>query len=213
MDGSEETLSASASNETNMSDLKGLMMQINTNIMSSEKKLSKRIDALEADLEGKLYKRIHELITTTVRSEIDELRRVYMSEVEGLKSQIALLEKSYAEAVKANGSFSVSGESKAQFEERKRRIVVRNLPSGPNETSQVVLDKVNAMIRDGCKLTDVKVTTAERKATSGKNPGVVIASIETFPQKQTLMKNKFALKRTTKYKNIYIENDYSSDTK
>ena len=199
--------------ETSLCDLKSLMKQISKDIVSSEKKLATRIDALEADLEGKLYNRIHELITTTVRAEIDELRREYGSEIEGLKAKISQLEKSYADAVKNNGAVSGNGETKAQFEERKKRIVVRNLPQGADETPQTVMDKMNAMIRDGCKLTDVTVTAAERKTSAGRKPGVIIASIETFPQKQKLMKCKSALKKTVAYKKVFIDNDYSPETR
>lgn len=87
------------------------------------------------------------------------------------------------------------------------------MSTGANETSQTDSDKVTAMIRNGCKLTDVKVTSAERKATSGRKPGVILASIETFPQKQKLMKSKSALKKTLLYKNVYIENDYCPETR
>ena len=41
--------------------LKSLMFQISKDITFPEKKLSQRIDALESDLDGKLYKRIHVL--------------------------------------------------------------------------------------------------------------------------------------------------------
>ena len=177
------------------------------------KKLGTRIDALESDLEGKLYTRIYELITTTVRAEIDELRREYVSEIEGLKTKITQLEKSYADALKCNGSSSSKGETKAQFEDRKKRIVVRNLPQATDETPQIVMDKMNAMIRDGCKLTYVTVTAAERKTSAGRKPGVIIASIETFPQKQKLMKSKSALKKTVAYKKVFIDNDYNSETR
>ena len=210
--GSSEKRLTEESGETSLSDLKSLMQQINSSIVSSEKKLTTRIDSLESELEGKLYNRIHELINTTVRSEIDELRREYISEIEGLKSKLSHLEKSYADVIKNNGN-SGSGESRTQFEERKRRIVIQNLPVVQNETVQIVTDKVNAMIRDGCKLTDVKCTTAVRKETKGKHSTLIIASIETFPQKQKLMKAKSALKRTVAYKNVYIENDYCQETR
>ena len=203
----------SEAGETSLCDLKSLMQQISKDIVFSEKKLATRIKALEADLESKLYTRIHELITITVRAEIDELRREYSSEIEGLKTKITLLEKSYAEAVKCNGVSGNSGETKAQFEERKKRIVVRNLPQGANETPQIVMDKVNAMIRDGCKLTDVKVTAAQRKISARRRPGVIVTSIETFAQKQKIMKSKSSLKRTAVYKRVYIENDYCLETR
>ena len=211
--GSSEKDIISETGETSLCDLKSLMQQISKDIISSEKKLATRIDSLESDLEGKLYNRIHELITTTVRAEIDELRREYCSEIEGLKTKISQLEKSYADAVKCNGSPSGGSESRAQFEERKKRIVVRNLPQGANETPQIVMDKLNAMIRDGCKLTDVTVTAAERKTSAGRKPGVIIASIDTFPQKQKLMKSKSALKKTVAYKRVFIDNDYCSETR
>ena len=211
--GSSKKVDCEVSGETSLSDLKFLMQQISKDIVSSEKKLAARIDTLESDLESKLYSRIHDLITTTVKSEIDELRREYISEIDGLKVKIAALEKSYVEAVKCNGSYSGSGETKAQFEERKRRTVVRNLPQGTNETPQTVTGKVNALIRDGCKLTDVKVAVAERKASTGRKPGVIVATVETFPQKQKLMKCKAALKKTDTYKKVYIENDYCPETR
>ena len=86
--GSSEKDIISETGETSLCDLKSLMQQISKDIISSEKKLATRIDSLESDLEGKLYNRIHELITTTVRAEIDELRREYCSEIEGLKPRL-----------------------------------------------------------------------------------------------------------------------------
>ena len=87
------------------------------------------------------------------------------------------------------------------------------IPCDRNETAQVSKDKVSALIRDGCKLSNVKVTQAERKFSKGKKPGPIIATIETFEQKQSLMKNKNSLKNVNKYKKVYIENDYSPETR
>ena len=42
---------------------------------------------------------------------------------------------------------------------------------------------------------------------------MIIASIETFPQKQKLMKSKSALKLTVAYKKAFIDNDYNSETR
>ena len=101
----------------------------------------------------------------------------------------------------------------ATFEECKKRIVVRGLPCDRNEAAQVTYDKVMALIRDGCKLCDIKVTQAERKFSRGKKPGPVIATIENFEQKQKLMKGKNALKNTEQYKRVNIENDYAPETR
>ena len=103
--------------------------------------------------------------------------------------------------------------SASAFEERKKRIVVRGIPCGRNETAQVSKDKATALIRDGCKLSNVKVTQAERKFSKGTKPGPIIATIETFEQKHSLVKNNNNLKNANKYKKVYIENDYSNETR
>ena len=75
---------------------------------------------------------------------------------------------------------------------------------------------MTALIRDGCKLSivsNVKVIQAERKFSKGRKAGTIIATIETFEQKQSLMKNKNSLKNVNKYKKVYIENDYSPETR
>ena len=67
-------------------------------------------------------------ISLKIGQSVNELRREYVSEIEGLKTKITQLEKSYADALKCNGLSSSKGETNAQFEDRKKRIVVRNLP-------------------------------------------------------------------------------------
>ena len=83
---------------------------------------------------------------------------------------------------------------------------MRGIPCDQNETAQVSKDKVTALIRDGCKLSNVKVTQAERKFSKGKKPGPINATIETFEQKQSLIIYKNSLKNVIKYKKVYIEN-------
>ena len=184
--------------------IKLLFSNLSHDIQSSHDKLSKRLDSLEEDLQGK----IKELVSVAIKAEVDKLRTEYSTEINSLKSKVANLEKSYAEVVRDNGMSSA-----AAFEERKKRIVVRGIPCGRTESAQESQDKVMALVRDGCKLFDVKVTQAERKFSRGKKPGPIIATIETFEQKQKLMKTKNALKNVDKYKKVYIENDYAPETR
>ena len=181
-----------------------LFSNLSNDIQSSHDKLSKRLDSLEEDLQGK----IKELVSVAIKAEVDKVRTEYSAEINSLKAKVSSLEKSYADVVRVNGMSSA-----AAFEERKKRIVVRGIPCDRNETAQVSKDKVSALIRDGCKLSNVKVTQAERKFSKGKKPGPIIATIETFEQKQSLMKNKNSLKNVNKYKKVYIENDYSPETR
>ena len=184
--------------------IKLLFKNLSQDIQTSYAKLEKRLDNLEKDLEGK----ITELISVAIKTEVNKLRSEYSSEIDSLKSKVSQLEKSYADIVKNNGHVVNSA-----FEERKKRIVVRGLPCDRNESAQVTHDKVMGLIRDGCKLADVKVTKAERKFSRGRKPGPVIATIESFEQKQKLMKSKNMLKNIEQYKKVYIDNDYAPEVR
>ena len=59
----------------------------------------------------------------------------------------------------------------------------------------------------------MKATDAVRKPAGGKKPRVMIAIIETFPQKQKLMKTKSALKKIDTYKKVYREDSCSETRK
>ena len=178
--------------------IKTLFANLSADIQSSHEKLSQRLDSLENDLKGK----ISELVTEAIKSEVAKLRDEYSSEIDSLKAKVTQLEKSYAEVVKNSGQVT-----RAAFEERKKRIVIRGLPGDNGESGQVTRDKVMSLIRDGCKLADVSVTHAERKSTRSKKPGPVIATVESFEKKQTLMKAKNSLRNIDQYKQVYIEND------
>ena len=131
--------------------IKLLFTNLSTDIQSSHDKLSKRLDSFEKDLQGK----IKELVSVAIKAEVDKLRTEYSAEINSLKAKVANLEKSYVDVVRNNGMSSA-----AAFEERKKRVVVREIPCDRNETAQVSQDKVMALIRDGCKLSDVRVTQA-----------------------------------------------------
>ena len=182
--------------------IKTLFANLSADIQSSHEKLSQRLDSLENDLKGK----ISELVTEAIKSEVAKLRDEYSSEIDSLKAKVTQLEKSYAEVVKNSGQVT-----KAAFEERKKRVVIRGLPGDNGESGQVTRDKVMSLIRDGCKLADVSVTHAERKSTRSKKPGPVIATVESFEKKQTLMKAKNSLRNIDQYKRVYIENEYAPE--
>ena len=66
------------------------------------------------------------------------------------------------------------------------------------------LDKVKALIKDGCMLSGVIVASVERKLNKEKKPDFVIAICASFEEKQKLVKAKSPLKKTHKKTNVYI---------
>ena len=79
--------------------------------------------------------------------------------------------------------------------------------------SQITTNRVSAVIRDGLRLSDVRVVEAKRKDNRGPNPGIVIASVETKEQKEKLMKNKKRLRQTRDYRKVYIEDELSHEAR
>ena len=156
-----------------------------------------RIDGLSNKLEQKILK--------VVQTKIDDQIKIAKSDilketnVKNLQDEISKVKISYAAAAAAS----------VAVDPIEKNICIRNLNFDQREKtdSGVTLDKVNGIIRDGLKMKDVKVTHAVRKETKGRNPGVVIATIETVEQKIKIIENKKVLRKTTNFANVYIEND------
>ena len=103
---------------------------LSNDTQSSHNKLSKHLDSFEEDLQGK----IKELVSVAINAEVDKARSEYSADRDQLTD---------VHVVRVNGMSSASA-----FEERKKRIVVRGIPCGRNETAQVSKDKATALIRD-----------------------------------------------------------------
>ena len=95
-------------------------------------------------------------------------------------------------------------EDKAQGVDRKRRIVIRNLKERENEN---IKDRVNNII-DYLKVREVSVEAAEKKPNNyNSKPGVVLATFYCNEDKEKVMKAKKNLRSSTRYRDVYIEND------
>ena len=68
--------------------------------------------------------------------------------------------------------------------------------------------EVNELIKDGLRLRDVTVESAERKACAIENrTGIVIAKLKNKEDKVAVMKNKSKLKEIRSYKTVFVEHD------
>ena len=87
---------------------------------------------------------------------------------------------------------------------RKKRIVIRNLKERENEN---VKDRVNNII-DYLKVREVSVEAAEKITNScSSKPGIIIATFYTNEDKEQVIKAKKNLKNSARYHDVYIEND------
>ena len=85
------------------------------------------------------------------------------------KEKVNSSEKSYTQAVKETKGLN----------DKKLNIVIKGLAQGKNEgnNEQCLINKVNSLVRDGLKLSNVSVLKAERKNTSDSRPGIIIARL------------------------------------
>ena len=81
-------------------------------------------------------------------------------------------------------------------------FVVRALPEGKSEN---IVNKVNAVLKDGLKL-KVTVKSAERKkAKQEGRPGIVVAKCASAQDRKAIMAKKKDLKDSRQYKDVMIE--------
>ena len=131
-----------------------------------------------------------------LRSAIESVRSDFEKDMSTLQSNVVTLQKSYADAAK---------QTPVSAADISLNVIVRNLPESPNEN---VANKVNALIRDGLKIKDVSVVSAERKTSRKENEhGLIVAKCSSADDKKKIMTNKRHLKSDRKYSKVYINHD------
>ncbi|VDH94852.1 Hypothetical predicted protein [Mytilus galloprovincialis] len=187
---------------TDMSDLKHLVYSLTQSMNTMHISLTERIDTLEKNMS----KDLAQLIEQKVKHEVSQAKKEINGKLSSFKDQVNVLEgkvnsmeQSYASVVKQP---SVN-------DEKKLNIVIKGLPHGKNEENnpQCTLNKVNSLIRDGLKLSNIKFLKAERKVSRDSKPGLIIAKVQSLEDKKSIMKAKSKLKGNKSFSSVYIEND------
>ncbi|CAC5385805.1 unnamed protein product [Mytilus coruscus] len=148
------------------------------------------------NLEKTIPNTIATLIDSKISTEMHKVKQQFQKELKTVSDKVDDIEKSYANVAKQQPN-TVEG----------IRVIVRNLPESNGEN---VFNKVNALIKDGLHLKDVKVVSADRKKSykEGKY-GVVVAVFKSMNDKRKVMHKKRDLKDSRNFKDIFIENDLS----
>ncbi|CAG2247734.1 unnamed protein product [Mytilus edulis] len=148
------------------------------------------------NLEKTIPNTIATLIDSKISSEMKKVKKQFQKELKTVSDKVENIEKSYANAAKQQPT-----------SDEAIRVIVRNLPESNGEN---VLNKVNALIKDGLHLKDVKAVSADRKKSykEGKYD-VVIVVFKSMNEKRKVMDKKHNLKDSRNFKDIFIENDLS----
>ena len=169
---------------------------VHDELVSVKDEFNRRIDGLSNKLEQKLTKTLENKIESQVNEKLKQSANKLKSDlgIQEMKSDISDMKKTYADTVKSKGGVNCD-------------LVIRSCAVDPKEADDpnVTLHKVNAIIRDGIKLNDIKITKAVRKVSRNNKPGVIIATVESAEQKDTILANKKKLRPIERFRNIYIE--------
>ena len=181
-----------------------MIAKLAENVNSMGSRLEKKISDIEGNVEKRLTVKFNTVITDRVKNEVDKLKEEIDSEVNAFKDKVENLEKSYAQIVASSDSRAVK-ESNVNL-----NVIVKNLPADQRESAKSGLqNKVLCLIKDGLKLMNVNVTNAIRKSVNSDSnkPGIVVVTLENLEQKKLILKSKQVLKHSSRYSNVYIENE------
>ena len=180
------------------------VQQLSSDIRNVSRRLEERITNLETNFETNLTEKVSNKISNMMEEKlsekVDEIKADVRNELTEMQTKISSLEKSYAD-LKENVN---KGEKSL-----KNNIVIKNIQEDVREKNDtnVTLNKVNALMRDGLVLNDIEIRSVSRKESRGRHPGVIVAEIGSEEQKREVMRKKGSLRGNRMYSNVYIEND------
>lgn len=175
--------------------------------------LTERVDKLESGLEQRISSKVAQLLDKRVNTELNRIKKDVENRLDDFKS--SLREELASDLADINAKLNaVSAVTSAPAPaplpaqpDRSLNVVIRGLPATNNEN---VKAKVNALFKDGLRLSDVNCTTAERKrAYNDSRPGVVIASFNSHDDKRRVMLKKKNLSGCRQFDKVFIDHDLS----
>ena len=174
-----------------------IMDVVKVEIDSVRKEFNDRIDGLSKKLEDKLMARMNDKVQQ-IKADINT---GFNGERKQLQEEVSKLQKSYADAA--------AGTNSVETDKSRHSVVIRNLKYDQTEStdSNITKNKVNRLIRDGLKLTDIEILTSERKQTRDGRPGIIIVTLATAEQKSSIMKQKKDLRKNKNYESVYLEDE------
>lgn len=168
--------------------------------------VNERLVKLDSGLEQRIANKVAQLLDKRVNTELNRVRKDIDSRLDDFKSSIKADLAADLDDIRDEISTRVSTTPNIpQQKDLSLNIVIRNLPESHNENAK---SKVNAIFRDGLKLSDISVEDAERKQShSESKPGVIVARMNSKQDKQRVMKEKSRLKDSRQFSKVYINHD------
>ena len=165
--------------------------------------VNERLDKIDSGLKKRI---VSQILDKRVNSEIHKIRTDFESRFvefkESLRAEVSVDIDDLRKEVQSRESTIQSTTNERDIS---LNIVIRNLPESHSENT---INKVNSLLRDGLRLSDISVQDAERKQsyTDGK-PGVIVAKMKNKEEKTRVMKEKRRLKDSRQFNKVFIQHD------
>ncbi|XP_045171009.2 uncharacterized protein DDB_G0283697-like [Mercenaria mercenaria] len=190
-----------------------LISKLSIDMHKMYENLHSRIEALESGLEDKIVHRISNVFDKRFRTEVNKLEKkvddkidakfdTFKEEIKGeikaeVNSELGKLNNKIEQFSQQTGS-----EVSRDFD---RSVAILNLPESRGENIET---KVNALVREGLKIRDIRISSVSRKRAANKDSdGVVIVKFSSREDKQKVMSAKKSLRDSRQYAQVYINHD------
>lgn len=160
------------------------MSKLSNDLHEKSKKMQDKVNRVSDNL-----KRIEERTLPTVNETLGD-------EIDALRSRVNMIDTNLRKSPDLNNS---DRNSQTNF-------IIRNLNERDRED---ITSEVNRLLKDGLKLRDIEIESAERKVNRANNgkAGIVLVKCKSREDKQIIMRSKSKLKDNRRYENVYIEHD------
>ncbi|KAH3805935.1 hypothetical protein DPMN_134245 [Dreissena polymorpha] len=169
--------------------------------------LNERMDLLENGLVQEISSKVAQLLDKRVLTEISKIRKEVEVIINKVKRDIHAEVAAEIENIKdqlKEVSTNCGSAKTINFDDN---FVIRNIPES---TSEGTVNKINALNKDGLKVTGVVCEKAERKKNrDSSKPGVAIARFKSHGDKRKIMQQKSTLDINQQYRDLFTNHDVS----
>lgn len=179
---------------TQTQDLHSLVLRLTNDVRVLNESVNQRMLTFEKFLEARLGAEINKVVDERVDSKLGQFKSEVKKDIDTLSEKVDTMTSRMSMV-----------NTKSAGVNREMNIVIRNLTEKQGEN---LMSKVNGLIKDGLKISDVKVSSVERKKSKHERKcGVVIARCKSMEDKSKVMRAKRVLRDSRNFKDIFIEND------
>ena len=173
--------------------MKSISKTVDSKMKALKSGTDKQMNKLQkaCELTNKKVLKLEETTMTTMKEELGD-------EIDELHKKVSNLENTVLESCQNINLQNSQAD-------RRRNIVIRNLEEREHEN---VLQRADRVVSEGLKLSNISFASATRKVSRDTSkPGLIIATCKNEQDKENIMSIKRELKNSSRYKNVFVEND------